>query len=98
MKEAELAKHTTCSLCARLVSACGLPLFWRVKVERFGISLPALKRQAGLSDFLGGNAALARIMGPDEDVAGPVMEPVTLTVCDRCATEGALPIAAMVMP
>lgn len=87
MKEAELAKHTTCSCCGRLVTQTGLPLFWVVRIERYGISLPAMKRQMGLSDFLGGNSALARIMGPDEDLARPMMDAVTATLCERCAVD-----------
>lgn len=89
MKEAELSKHTTCNLCNRLVTAGGLPLFWCLTVERHGMNAQALKRQMGLSNFMGGNTHLARIMGPDEDVTMPIMEPIKLTVCEGCMMDHA---------
>ena len=86
MKERELRNHVTCSMCNRPVMASGLPLFWRVSVERFGIDARAVQRQQGLAMHLG-SPALAAIMGPDEDLAMPVMDKVTLTVCDPCAMD-----------
>ena len=77
--------------------ASGLPLFWRVRIERFGISAPAVQRQTGLAMLLG-SAALASVMGPDEDLASPMMEPKTVTICDTCGTERFLPIAAIALP
>ena len=85
MKESELRKHTDCSLCGKKVLASGLPLFWRVKIERFGIKMNAVSRQQGLTMMLGGHALLAQIMGADEDMAEPVMDAVTLTICENCA-------------
>lgn len=66
--------------------ASGLPLFWRVTVERFGIDMQAVQRQHGLGMMLG-NGAIAAIMGPDEDLAKPMMEPKTITVCEDCCTK-----------
>lgn len=86
MKEAELAQHSTCDLCNRIVTASGLPLFWRVRVERFGLNARNIKRQMGLGEYLG-SPALASIMGTDPDMAEPVMEPVMLTVCEGCAMD-----------
>ena len=86
MKESELRQHLTCDLCNRKVTATGLPLFWRVKVERFGIDAKAVQRQHGLGMHLGSHA-LAGIMGLDEDLATPVMDPVTLTMCEGCALD-----------
>lgn len=83
MKERELAKHTTCKLCNRLITAGGLPLFWCVTVERHGLDARAMRRQAGLGMVLG-NAALASIMGPDEDLTQTLLEPVKLIVCESC--------------
>jgi len=84
MKEAELRQHTTCSLCRQKVLASGLPLFWRVSIERFGIDMQAATRQTGLALAMG-SAQLAAIMGPDEDIARPVMDKAVLTVCEQCA-------------
>lgn len=86
MKRAELLKHLDCDLCGRKVTASGLPLFWRLKVERFGIDAQAVRRADGLSAMLGG-AALAAVMGTDQDLAKPVMDPVTLTVCETCIVD-----------
>ncbi len=37
MKERELREHATCSLCRQKIGHTGLPLFWVVRIERFGI-------------------------------------------------------------
>lgn len=97
MKQAELLKHATCDHCQRGIGASGLPLFWRVKIERLGVDLKAVQRQDGLSRFLG-HGGLAAIMGPDEDMASPVMEPKTVTLCERCAVDTPVLIAALAMP
>lgn len=93
MKEAELRKHATCSLCTRPIGHTRLPLFWKVTIERFGIDLAAVQHQQGLGLMIG--APLAAIMGPDEEMARPVMEAKVLTVCETCACEKGLPIAAL---
>ncbi len=84
MKEMELRKHATCALCGNKIMASGIPLFWRVTVERFGVDLAAVERQQGMAMMLRGNALLAYHMGPDEDMAKPFMPPVVLTVCEPC--------------
>ena len=83
MKESELRQCTKCGLCGQLIGASGLPLFWRVTVERYGIDMHAVRRQDGLAAFMG-SSELAAVMGADEDLARPMMEPVTLTVCEPC--------------
>lgn len=84
MKEPELRKHTTCCVCDRKTLSTGVPLFWRVTIERFGVDLRAVQRQDGLAAHLG-SAPLAQIMGPNEDLAKPVMDPKVVTVCEDCA-------------
>ncbi len=87
MKRAELLQHTTCSACRRKLGESGLPLFWRLKVERFGIDVLAVQRADGLAAFIG-SAEIAAAMGPDEDLAVPLLdEPVTITLCEACAME-----------
>jgi hypothetical protein len=86
MKESELRKHTVCSLCKRKIGASGMPLFWVVEIQRFGLDLSALQRNTGLAMMLG-NPQLASVMGPDEDLAKPIAEKVTLTVCEDCCTQ-----------
>lgn len=84
MRERELREHTTCSVCQKPIGHTRLPLFWRVHIERFGIDLNAVRRQDGLAAMLG-SATLAAAMGPDEQMAKPVMEPATITLCETCA-------------
>jgi len=84
MKEAELRKHAQCSVCKNKIGQSGI-LFWKITVERFGVNLRSIQRQDGLAAFLGGNSELANIMGADKDLAEPVMQPITVTLCDSCA-------------
>jgi hypothetical protein len=49
MKEAELRTYATCSACRRKILSFGVPLFYRVTVERFGVDLRAVQRQDGLA-------------------------------------------------
>ena len=86
MKEDQLRQHTVCSVCGSKVfqGSMGLPLFWIVKVERWGLDGEACNRQQGLGMLLGGRGDLARVMGPDEDLARQVTAE-DLTVCEQCA-------------
>lgn len=82
MKEKELRELTTCAVCGNKILACGVPMFYRVTIERFGLNMPALQRQQGLGLMLGG--PLAAIMGPDEDLAIPMMDPKKIAICEGC--------------
>lgn len=95
MKEAELRKFATCAICREKILARGVPLFYRVTVERFGVELAALNRQQGLTMLLGGSARIAAAMGPDEDLARPIMEPQTFAVCEHCSTRDRHCIASL---
>lgn len=86
MKEKELRKHLNCNLCKEKVLKGGLPLFWTVKIERHGVKIAAIQRQDGLTAFLGRNAILANIMGPDEEMT-ELMDSGEITVCEKCAIE-----------
>lgn len=85
MKEAELRKHAKCTLCKNPVMASGLPLFWRVTIDRFGVNTRAVERQSGLAALMG-SAGLAAVMGPDEDMARPWCHYSMLPdhVCNKC--------------
>lgn len=85
MRESELRKRAKCNLCGKLIGHTGLPLFWTVRIERYGIDMAAVRRQTGLTMMLGGHVALAAAMGPDEEMATRIGDAVTLTVCERCA-------------
>lgn len=84
MKEQELFRYTDCAACRQKIGHTGPPLFWRVTIERFGVDLAKVRRQDGLAVMLG-SARLAAVMGPDEELATPMMEPVTVALCETCA-------------
>jgi hypothetical protein len=94
MKETELREHARCSRCCRLVMHTGLPLFWRMTVERFGVDLNATRRQDGLAQVLG-SQALAGVMGPNEEMTTLLMGPVVLTLCEACAMNDSAALDAM---
>ena len=72
-----------CKLCERGVAAGGL-VFYRVKVEQFGLDHMAIMQQHGLELQLGGNAALAQVMGPDNDLARSLSDEFKVCICGEC--------------
>lgn len=86
MKESELRKNANCSLCGNKILETGIPMFWKVSVQRYGIDLGAVQRQQGLTMMMGGNAEIASVMGPNEDLAKPFDEIVELSICEECCT------------
>lgn len=85
MREKELREHAICNLCKEKIGKTGIPMFWVLKIERHGVKLDAVQRQTGLAMVLGGSAELAGVMGPDEEMTIPMMDPVSLTICEDCA-------------
>lgn len=84
-----------CDLCNKGLMHTGVPLFWRVRIERMGIDLAVARQQHGLEVMLG-NVAIARVMGAHEGLAKPLQdEPTELIVCEACALERELPVAAL---
>ena len=86
MKEEELRGIATCKLGGEKIGKAGVPMFWRVKLERYMLNIDALKRQQGLGMMLGGHGALAMVMGVNEDMA-ETFSSVEITVCETCCTE-----------
>jgi len=86
MKEAELRKHATCSICGKKIGESGVPMFWVVTVERFGLNAGAVQRSQGLAMMLG-SASLGMVMGADEEMTIPMMDKLMLTVCETCCTK-----------
>lgn len=74
----------TCVRCCKGVGHSGGLMFYRVGIERFVIDPGAVQRAHGLEQLLGGNAHLAQVMGPDEDIAKQVWRHEFL-LCDDCA-------------
>jgi len=85
MKESELRALATCSVCGKKIGSCGLPMFWKVTIERFGLDAGAIQRQQGLGMMIGGQ--LAAVMGQNEDLATPLMDPIAASVCELCAVK-----------
>ncbi len=69
----------------------GIPLFMRITVERLGIDRRAVERARGMELMIGGNALLANIMGPDEDLAKVIDGKKDMLLCHHCASEPLLP-------
>ena len=88
MKERELRECATCAVCGHLIGKASLPVFWRVRLEYHGVDVKAVQRQQGLAMMLGGNGMLAAVMGPDEEMTKPLMEPGAITVCHDCGMKG----------
>lgn len=84
MKEKELRECASCVMCGKKIGACGVPIFYRVRIETHVVDLAAVQRQQGLAMMLGGNGLLASVMGPDEEMTKMPAEPVELTVCGAC--------------
>ena len=94
MKETQLREIAKCALCGEKIGHAGVPLFWRVRIERWGLKMDALRRQQGLTMVVGGHAVLAGVMGPDEDMAEKIFT-MEITVCEICATNKRLPVMFM---
>lgn len=97
MKENELRKHAVCDVCHEKIGHVGIPLFWTATINRYNVDISAVQRQDGLAAYLGGNSMLANVMGADEDMAKPIMEPVTITICENCALNEPINISLFAM-
>ncbi len=81
LKQVDLSPCIGCN--KNVAHANGL-LFYRLSFERLAFNVPAIRRQHGLEMMLG-NAAIARVMGPNEDISVAVDVPVHALLCDDCA-------------
>ena len=89
LKQAQL-EHCIC--CSRGMAHAGQVHFYRVKVEQMVLNVRAIERQHGFEMMLGPAAALAQVLGPDEDMAIRMGEVAGL-ICADCAMR--LPVAAL---
>ena len=94
MKEKELRQHADCSVCGKPIGSSGVPFFWTAELTWYGLDFQAMRRQDGLAAHMG-SGALAAILGPNEDMAKAVSEPINITICQTCATEQMVVVAAM---
>ena len=87
-----------CALCGKGVAHTGMPLFWRVHIERMGIDSKAAQRHHGIEQFFGGSTpgavALADVFSDGAPLAKPLTE-VQVLVCEQCATEQSRPLAVL---
>lgn len=95
MKEQELRDSATCGLCRKKLGEASFPTFYRVTLERFMLDPGAISRQTGLAMMLGGSGRLAQVMGCDEEMAQPIMEKESFTVCEDCSTRKKYCVAAL---
>lgn len=87
-----------CAWCGRTAGMLRpLPLFWRLRVDRFGVDLRAVDRQRGLGMAIG-SPGIAAVMGPDEDMALPMMATAAIVVCEPYFTGPLAKLCASVMP
>lgn len=84
-----------CCRCGEGVMATGLPLFYRVTIERMGVDMKAVERQSGLEMMLGGNAMLANVMGVDADIAVPIGDAQTGLLCNKCLLDPHLTVGEL---
>lgn len=75
-----------CAYCGKGVMHTGLPLFYRVRIERMGIDVHEVQRAHGMEQFMGGHLALARVFH-DPDIATPLHDVVEAFVCEECGTK-----------
>lgn len=87
LKEDDL---TPCALCGKHHEA---PVFYRVTVDSCAFDARAVQRQLGLGMMMGGNAAIARALGPNDDMA-KIVSSDRKTLCLDCAMT--TPLAALI--
>lgn len=87
-----------CANCGKGVAHTGLPLFWVVEIQRFGIDAQAVQRQHGMEQFFGGNrpgaVALADVFNDGAPLASPINDKVKILLCETCVLDH-LPVAAL---
>lgn len=83
---------TACAVCGKGVMHDGTPTFYRIQIEHYVVDIRAVQRQCGLEQMLGGAAALAQVMGPDDDMAKRAYAG-TAIVCQPCSLKPDLCLA-----
>lgn len=62
-------------------------MFWRLRVERLMIDHAAVQRAHGMEAMMGGGqhgAAIAQVLGPDDDLAVTITGPYDVLICEAC--------------
>ena len=82
MKQNEFTK---CLICHKGMAHSGHLTFYRLQFERLILDARAIQRAHGLEMMMGGAAALASVMGPNEDLAKVIAGPKPVLICEECA-------------
>lgn len=75
-----------CTCCDRGVCHDKSITFYRITVERFLVMENAVQRQHHFEQYMG-NAAIAAVLSPNEDMAKRIGPGDTLTLCEECARD-----------
>lgn len=86
MKSTEIRKYAQCCMCGKKIGTATLPLFFTIEISCYKFNHRALERQTGFEMMLG-SAALAEVLGPDEDLAEKTEGPIKVSICFDCCTE-----------
>lgn len=81
----KLSQIDKCACCGEGLMAGSWLIFYKTEVTTETVDLKAIQRAHGMENLMGGNVALARAMGVDEQIAVP-MAVKTGYVCYGCAT------------
>ena len=92
MKETELREVAKCAICGKGIGHTGLPFFYRVRIERYGLDAGALQRQTALEKLVG---PFAGVMSPNEEMAKKISSK-EITMCETCSMEQVV-VAALAM-
>lgn len=83
MKGKELRSIAVCASCGNKIGASGIPVFTRIRIQRFGLNLKALQEQDGLAAAVG-STIVAQAMGSDQDMAMSLTDEVLASICSGC--------------
>lgn len=81
MKQGEIKK---CVFCKKGMMHDGHFSFYRLTLDRLVVNTGAVQRQHGLEMILG-NAAIAHVMGTNEDIAQSIGDKIDVLICEDCA-------------
>lgn len=83
-----------CGICGKGLMHTNCLTAYRVTIDHLLFNPRAIQRQHGLEQMLGGNAAIAHAMGPQEPMAES-LSTESLLVCQECAIRHATPLAVV---
>jgi len=84
IKQSEIKK---CTSCKKGVGHNGDVNFWLLTLDQAFVNFGAVQRQHGLEQMLGGNAAIASVMGLNENIAEYFPMVKKVWVCMPCMFE-----------